>query len=184
MTRTSESAKNNIQKIVAGLVVFFILIFLYVNEFSWYANTFGRNKMILIGLFLGLMVGLAVGFKLMKENQEIIEKFQLAIGMMVLGGMLMPLVFSMTNRLGAFGSPVEESVEFVKNEAFNESRFGNIPQENPDGFYSFVIRKGAIIRLTTTTPIYEETLKGDRVVLPIKKGLWGFEIAYPHLLHE
>jgi len=184
MTATSESAKNNIQKIVAGAVGFFIIIFLYANEFSWYANTFDRNKMILIGLFLGLLAGAAIAYKLQRENQEIIEKFQLFIGGMVLGGILMPLLFSMTNRLLSFRSAQKESVEFVKNEAFNESRFGRIPQENPDGYYAFVIRKGAYIRLTTRAPIYQTAQKGDQVLLPVKKGIWGFEIAYPHLLHE
>ncbi len=184
MSIKSESSRNNIKKIVAGAIGFFILISLYVNEFSWFANTFDRNKLIFIGLFLGLLAGLGVAYKLMREDQEIIEKFQLTIGMMVIGAMLMPLIFSMTNRLGAFSSPMEESVEFVKNDAFNESRFGKIPQENPDGYYAFVVRKGTVIRLTTKTPIYQENQKGDRVLLPIKKGLWGFEIAYPHLLHE
>lgn len=184
MSIKSESAKNNVIKIVAGVLVFFFILFLYVNEFSWYANTFDRNKLILIGLFLGALVGLAIAYKLMRENQELIEKFQLSIGMMVLGAMLMPLIFSMTNRIFAFSSPIEELVEFEKNEAFNESRFGKIPQENPDGYYTFVVRKGTVIRLTTKKPIYQEKQKGDRVLLPIKKGLWGFEIAYPHLLHE
>lgn len=184
MSIKSESAKNNVIKIVAGAIGFFIILSLYVNEFSWYANTFDRNKLMLMGSFLGLLVGMGIAYKLMRENQEIIEKFQITIGMMVLGAMLMPLIFSMTNRLFAFRSPTEESVEFVKNEAFNESRFGKIPQEDPDGYYTFVVRKGTIIRLTTKTPIYQENHKGDQVVLPIKKGLWGFEIAYPHLLHE
>ena len=184
MSIKSESAKNNVKRIIAGLVVFFVIISLYVNEFSWFANTFDRNKLILIGVFIGLIVGLAIAYKLMRANQELIEKFQLSIGMMVLGAMLMPLIFSMTNRLFAFSNPTEESVEFVKNEAFNESRFGKIPQENPDGYYTFVVRKGTVIRLSTKKPIYQENQKGDQVILPIKKGLWGFEIAYPHLLHE
>ncbi len=184
MANTSESAKNNIQKIVAGAVGFFIIIFLYANEFSWYANTFDRNKMILIGLLLGLLAGVAIGYKFQQENQEIIEKFQLYIGAMVIGAILMPLLFSLTNRLLSFRGAQEESVEFVKNEAFNESRFGRIPQENPDGYYAFVVRKGSIIRLTTKAPIYQEAQKGDKVLLPVKKGIWGFEIAYPHLLHE
>jgi len=184
MNATSESAKNNIQKIVAGAVVFFIIIFLYANEFSWYANTFNRNKMMIIGVLLGLLAGAGIAYKFQFENQEIIEKIQLFIGAMVIGAILMPLVFSLTNRLLSFRGAQEESVEFVKNEAFNESRFGKIPQENYDGYYTFIVRKGAVIRLTTKTPIYEEAQKGDQVLLPIKRGIWGFEIAYPHLLHE
>lgn len=184
MTVTSESAKNNIQKIVAGAVGFFIMIFLYANEFSWYANTFGRNRMIMIALLMGGLAGLGVAHKLQRENQEVIEKFQLYIGLMVVGAVLMPLCFSLTNRVLSFQKVTEESVEFVKSEGFNESRFGRIPQEQPDGYFAFVIRDDAVIRLTTRTPIYQEAQRGDRVLLPIKKGLWGFEIAYPHLLHE
>jgi len=184
MNATSESAKNNIQKIVAGAVGFFIIIFLYAKEFSWYANTFDRNKMLLIGVFLGLIAGAAIGHQFQKENQEIIEKFQIYLGCMIMGAMLMPLLFSLTNRVLSFRAAQEESVEFIKNEAFNESRFGKIPQENPDGYYTFVVRKGEIIRLTTKAPIYEKANKGDKVLLPVKKGIWGFEIAYPHLLHE
>ena len=185
MMRSSESAKNNIQKIVAGALGFFVIVFLYTNEFSWYANTFNRNRMIFVGLFLGLFAGLGIAFKLQQENQEVIEKFQLYIGLMVVCAILMPLLFSMTNRILSFRGVSEESVEFIKTEAFNESRFGRIPQEKPDGYYAFLVRKGEYIRITTKEPVYESAHKGDRVILPVKKGLWGFEIAYPHiLLHE
>ena len=185
MTRSSESAKNNIQKIVAGAVGFFILIFLYANEFSWYGNTFDRNQLILVGLLLGLIVGIGIAYKLQRENQEIIERFQLYIGIMVVSAVLMPLVFSMTNRILSFRGVTEESVEFVETEAFNESRFGLIPQEKPDGYYAILVRKGKVVRITSKEPMYENAVKGQRVILPVKKGLWGFEIAYPHLLlHE
>ncbi len=184
MSATSESAKNNVKKIAAGAVSFFIFILLYVNEFSWYANTFNRNKLIIMGVIIGLMAGLAVGYKLQHKSQEIIGKFQICLGMMMIGAIVIPLIFSMSNRLLSFSGIQEESVEFVKSEGFNESRFGRIPQENPDGYYAFVVRNGVVLRLTTKTPIYQEAHKGDQVPLPVKKGLWGFEIAYPHLLHE
>jgi len=184
MTTTSESAINNVKKIAAGAIGFFIFILLYVNEFSYYANTFNRNKLIGVGVLIGSVVGLAIGYKLQQKSQEIIGKFQIFLGMMILGAIVMPLVFSMSNRLLSFSGTKEESVEFVKSEGFNESRFGRIPQENPDGYYAFVVRKGAVLRLTTKTPIYQKAQKGDQVLLPVKKGLWGFEIAYPHLLHE
>jgi len=184
MTASSESAKNNIQKIVIGAVGFFIIIFLYANEFSWYANTFDRNRMIVMGLVLGMIAGAVVGRRFQQEDQEIIETFQIYIGSIVVGAVLMPLFFSLSNRILSFSGVHDESVEFVKSEGFNESRFGRIPQENPDGYYAFVIRKGAVLRLTTKKPIYQKAHKGDKVTLPIRKGIWGFEIAYPHLLHE
>ncbi len=184
MVATSESASNNVTKIVSGAVGFFIFIFLYAWEFSWYANTFDRNKLIIVGIVIGMVAGLVAGYLLRHKSQEIIGKFQICVGMTVLGAILMPLILSMSNRILSFGELQQESVEFVKNEAFNENRFGHIPQEKPDGFYTFVLRNGAYIRLTTKTPIYEEAQKGDKVILPVKKGLWGFEIAYPHLLHE
>jgi len=126
MSVTSESAENNVQKIASGAIGFFIFISLYVNEFSWYANTFNRNKLIAIGVFIGLLGGLAIGYKLQHKSQEIIGKFQICLAMMILGAILMPLIFSISNRILSFGSPQEELVEFVKNEGFNESRFGRV----------------------------------------------------------
>ncbi len=184
MSAISESVRNNIKKVAAGAVGFFTFILLYVHEFSWYANTFDRNKLIITGVIIGLAVGLAIGYKLKDKSREIIGKFQICLGMMMVGAIVTPLVFGMSNRLLSFGGIEEESVEFVKNEGFKESRFGQIPQENLDGYYTFVVRNGEVLRLTTRIPIYEKAQKGEKVILPVKKGLWGFEIAYPHLLHE
>jgi len=176
--------KKHIPKIVLGIVGFIIMIVLYTNEFSWYNNTFDRNGLVVTALILGVLVGLGIGYRFQKPERETIETFQIYIAAIIISAVLMPLVLSLTNRVLSFRGVMEEQVEFVKNEAFNASRFGKIPQENPDGFYAFVIRKDNVIRLHTKQPIYENVEKGTIVSLPIKKGLLGYDIAYPHLLLE
>jgi len=175
-------SKEHLPKIILGILGFFVMIVLYTNEFSWYNNTFDRNSLIVTALILGILVGLGIGYRLQKPERETIDTFQTYIAAIVIAAILMPLLLSLTNRVLSFRGIMEEPVEFVKNEGYNANRFGKIPQENPDGYYTFVIRKGAVVRLHTKQPIYQSATKGTIVSLPIKKGLLGYDIAYAHLL--
>lgn len=174
--------KEHLPKIVLGIIGFFVIIVLYANELSWYNNTFDRNSLIITALILGVLIGLAIGYRLQKPERETIATFQIYMAAIVLSALLMPFVLSLSNRVLSFRGITEEPVEFVRNEAYNANRFGKIPQENPDGYYSFVIRKGTVVRLHTEQPVYENATRGTTVVLPVKKGLLGYDIAYPHLL--
>lgn len=170
---------SNISKIILGIIVFFVLVVLYANEITWMNNTFDRNSMILTAVMLGVLVGLGAGYQLYRPEREQLETFQIFIGSIVVGALIMPLFLSLANRIASPNGIVPTNVEFVENDAFQSNRFGKIAQENPDGYHTFVIWKGEIKRIYSPVPIYENAQKGDTVTLPIKKGLLGYYIAYP-----
>jgi hypothetical protein len=46
----------------------------------------------------------------------------------------------------------------------------------PDGYFTFVVIDGKLERLKSVKILYPDARKGDKVILKMKKGLYGFWI--------
>ena len=165
----------------AGFWAFVLLgvVVLYALEIKYFNNTFEIGQLakraILVGAVLG---GLACGVMIRRNPEmELLLKFQLSTGILILAMLLMPLVASLTNRLLSFKSFQEVPVEVVKIEGFYSSRFGfeEGVMPEPDGYHIFFLHNGVLQRLKHKTNPFPTAKEGDQVNLPMKKGFWGYE---------
>lgn len=156
----------------AGLII--LVIVLYVFEIRHFNNTLGVKGLVISGLVVGALLGLLLASQLQKYADELIEQFQIYITAMLLTMALMPLLVSMTNRLLSFHPIEKERVEFVQSDPFISSRFGHLPEQEIEGYHTFVIYRNRLERLKSKTVLFPNASKGDQVDLTLRKGLWGF----------
>ena len=80
----------------------------------------------------------------------------------------------MTNRILSFHSVEWLEAEFVESDAFVASRFGRLPNQEVEGYHTFIIFENELVRLDTKNDPYPHAIEGEQVKVPVKKGLWGF----------
>ena len=89
----------------------------------------------------------------------------------------MPLLASLTNRLFAEQKIHETQVEFWEEKAHLVGRSPTIygflegNKKNEMGYFIFVIINGELVRVKSKTPRYANTIQGEAVIVPIRKGL-------------
>ena len=167
--------KSDYAKIAGGIFLFISTIILYSLEFTYFNNMFEVRPLLITALMLGIFIGTLLGDRFKKFAKSPLETFQIYTVLMMLSLLMMPLLISLTNRLFSFSSPRMEKVEFVKSEIFMESRFGKLPNQKPDGYFSFFIYNGAVHRIKTKINPFSDVEEGDIISIPICKGIWQYE---------
>ena len=175
-------AKKNEQRTqvtAMAVTVFFIgLLWLYVREFPVFSNTLGVKRLVLGAMAAGLAVAAAGLYcfraRFQPWNRHLTEMALIA----VLSVFFAPLFGSRINR--AFGRDIEQSFEFVAERPYLSSGYGILKGEilKPSGYYLDVKANGRLYRLQYKTQAYFPlTRPGERVLLPFKKGLFGFKVG-------
>lgn len=170
--------KDHLKAVIVGLS-FLGFIVLYVFEFQHFHNMFQVRSLLLASAIVGFLVGGGISWYLTKGVKEAYDRMRITVGVTILTIVFMPLLLSWINRLLVFRTPTEEKVEFVRQEGFSASRFGNYQGKNPeaDGVYTFVIRDGELKRLKSKNPIFPFALEGDEVTIRVLKGALGWEVV-------
>jgi len=170
---------KDVLKIIAGAFLIFGFIFAYTQEVPKLQNTLDFRSLMLSAVLIGALLGLAIGYFLGRERREILERFQMALGLLVFTILLMPLLVSWTNRAFAYQTPQTEQLELLRVEQYAGSRFGRQAElrSAPDGYRIFVLREGQILRLQYPRMPFPNKEKGDLVPITVSKGLWGFEFV-------
>jgi hypothetical protein len=170
--------KDHLKAIAVGLS-FFGFIILYVFEFQHFHNMFQVRSLLLTSAIVGLLVGVGISWYLTQGVKDAYDRMRISVGTTLLTIVFMPLLLSWINRLLVFRAPSEEKVEFLRQEGFSASRFGNYQGKNPqaDGVYTFVIREGELKRLKSKDPIFPFALEGDEVTIKVLKGALGWEVV-------
>ena len=88
----SEHAKG-----IFGTFLIIVIIGGYTFEIPHFSNTFGIKSLILYALGLGFVSGLLGGWFLSKKTKNSLEKFQIIIGAVFIGLVVMPLSVSYTH---------------------------------------------------------------------------------------
>ena len=154
---------------LAGVIV------LYVLEFQWFQNYLSPKKMVIGSLLLGVLIGLLLGFRFQKHGEELVDKIQIWSVCLVVSMLPMPLLASLANRLFAERETNETQVAFWDQKANLSNIYGYIkgePKANL-GYYIFVIMDGEIVRLKSMEPRFPNAVQGDRVSVPVRRGLLG-----------
>ena len=170
---------SDIKKILLslfGLIIFFILL---INEIPRLTNVFKLPLVIGITSGLGLIFAIVFSSKVSVKAEELIEKFQIYVASIIVSLILFPLVINFVNRLHTV--EIEEEFVFVSVEEMyglgfkGSARRGEIPQ--PTAYLVSLERQdGSIENVRFTKNISEGLNRGDRINLPVKRGI--FRIHY------
>lgn len=157
-----------------GLIALFIGA--YVQEFSYLNRSLGIWRLMATAAIIGGVFGLAIALVLQSRYNDIVAKIRLFSSAVIIGILVLPLLASLSNRiLGANASPVAVIVE--AEQPFYSSRFGIINGQlaQPDGYFLFFYKGPQLYRIAYKKSLAGNSVKGDTIVLPIRKGFWGVD---------
>ena len=172
--------KRNAYLLGFGAVLLVIgLIVLYVFEFRFFDRTLEFNRLFVGSMLLGGVAGFLLGYRFRGAGRELIEKVQLYVFFIVLCALFAPLFGSLSNRLLSWRGTRDVSVEFVNEEPRFASPYGVIIDEplEANRYYLFFYKDGVLYRIKTDTLHYPDLESGDTIVLPMRRGLWGFDVV-------
>ena len=177
MTILPSENKSNFIKAALGTILIFGTMTLYVFEFAYLQNTFNVFKLVGGSMLIGFIIGLLLGQNFKKRFKDEDERRVIAVGFPVLIALLFPLMTSLMNRKLNFNPPKQEQVEFFKFEGFGGSRVGFVEgmEIEVDGYSIFFIRDKNIKRIRSKQPYFKDKKEGEKIILPISKGVLGFE---------
>ena len=165
-----------------ALILFIIMMLIVMSamELKYFSNTFDAKRMVYTALLAGLVLGalLSYLFTKNKPTMELLPKFQVWVALLVLCALFMPPLLSFTNRHLSFSSVKHIPVIFVKVEGFYADRYGLLNSKTPDGYFIFILKENKLERLKTRNNPFPDAEEGQEVLLPVQKGLWGFEYYY------
>ncbi|HHM21469.1 MAG TPA: hypothetical protein ENJ20_05540 [Bacteroidetes bacterium] len=158
---------------VVGLMV------LYVKEFDYIGNTIGYRSLVWRSLGVALGVGLYLGWRWQNRGKDRMDGIRIWIASVLFALFFAPLAGSLTNRMLARGGVVYKTFEFIEEHPFASSAYGFLEGEEiaPEGCYLFVFYEGKIRRLKRPACEFGDKVNGDKITLPVRTGLWGYEIV-------
>lgn len=170
------SAKS---KALAWLAVLGMLALIvgYALEFWRLSNTMHVGRLVLVGIFTGLILGSLVAMKLASSEIDLVSKLRWWVAVPVLAGLFGPLLISWIDRLPFGTSKRTVQAVFMEEKPFAQERFG-IPKGEkiePDGYFIFLMLDGSLERFRSRRQQFPNATKGDTVTVQFSKGLLGFE---------
>lgn len=167
-------------------VLFFLFIFIYVKEFDHFNLTIKAKNLVIPALVIGGVLGLALGWYLQRGQEDSVVRLQIVMACLFGLIIVAPLFASLSNRLISWKKVRYEEVEFVKEQAFYSSRFGAIKGDSqmPTGYHLFFYYHDRLIRISLKKSLFETNEEGDRILIPVKKGLWGTDFIQPALINR
>lgn len=171
---------KTILAVVGGILFIFSLIFLIASEIRWFENTFDSVRMAAYAAILGFLIGAGVAYRVAKKLSDSLDKVRATLAILIVLSILFPLAASITNRLLSSNPVHQEEVVLFKEIPYYSGRFGLPPKDQLQwtGYYIFVVRNDKIERLTAQKAHFLPEMAGQNVQIPIKKGFWGYDIAF------
>ena len=161
-----------------GILCFIGLFTAYVFEFQWIENTFDAGELIWKSIAGGVLAGLGLGWFLRKKADDFVSRIRLWSACILLPAFFAPLIGSLTNRLLSPYPRQPQTFEFWEEKPYAAELYGFLEGEKiePDGYFVFIIRNGKLKRFNSKIQRFQGIQRGETIELPVKKGLWGFEV--------
>ncbi|MCB0531923.1 MAG: hypothetical protein H6574_02410 [Lewinellaceae bacterium] len=161
-----------------GLVIAFgVLIWLYTREFAVFTNTIGAGNLVLGAMVAGILLAAVALYAFRQRLQPWDRHVPEIATALVFTTLFAPLFASLINRAGG---PVEhQSFEFVSEIPYLSSNYGLLKGEKikPSGIRLQVKEAGKLYRFQyKMQPYFPITEPGERILLPMRKGLLGFRV--------
>lgn len=162
----------------AGLALLAILLMIALISFELkhFNNTFEVKTMVIAALVVGLLLGVFISYRITQDHREMetLVKFQIWVALLICCTLIMPFLASFSNRVLSFRGVDEVPVTFVQTEGFYADRYGLLDGAEPDGYFVFVLKEGELVRLKTEENPFPNAKENETVLLPLRKGFWGF----------
>ncbi len=174
--------KNDISKalkikIFIGIMLFIALMTLFVFEFHWFSNTIEANRLITYSIVIGILFCGVISYFLLKNVEDFLDRIRTSLLILFIGITITPLLASITNRL-ATSNPIEyQTFVFVEEKPKGGFYVLSNKKQAPEAYFLFVMKNGAMHRFRSSKPNFVTTERGEEISLPVKKGLFGFEVV-------
>ena len=160
-----------------GLLLMLGLIVVYVFEFYYFQRTFSLSRLLLPGALAGVLTGVVLGWRFSRMAEDAVDRIQIYLFWTFLTTVFFPLLVSLGNRLLSPHPVVWESVAFFEEKPYVSDRFGVLKDEKvkASGYYLFFFRNGELERIDNIHPLAPAPERGDTILIPVRKGLFGVE---------
>ncbi|MBL7807837.1 MAG: hypothetical protein JNN28_08495 [Saprospiraceae bacterium] len=167
------------QLLAALLVILFgLLVWLYVREFQYLSNTIAVKSLVTGSVSVAAIV-IGAGLWKWRDRFLPLDRHLPEVLLIVTFSLLFaPLFGSLINR--GFGNNTHRSFEFVAETAFFASGYGILKGEKikPTGWKLQVRDAGKTLQFKyKKQAFFPLSQPGDVILLPINKGLFGFEVV-------
>ena len=164
----------------AALLVglFFAVILLFVLEIPYFSNTIDANRMVGLSMLIGLVFGSFIGYYFSRNERQWMDRLIITTLFATIISLCSPLLASISNRTLS-KPPASQSMTFIRSEGRIAERYGVFKgQQVPIGHYNlYLLNKDELLHLQSEVNPFEGVSAGEKVEIPIKKGLWGFEVV-------
>jgi hypothetical protein len=166
-------------KAILGVVCFLLVAAGYAFQIPVFSNTFDSMYLFFRALLVGGVTGFVVGRYLKDRSELPEEKLGILLGCIFAGIIVFPLIAIISNKTISLSDPLSIKVKYMRTEQLISSRFGMVKNmsDNVDAVYTHFIKDGEALRIRTKKPIFDGVERGTEVELPIRKGLWGFNVV-------
>ncbi|MEO1516993.1 MAG: hypothetical protein AAFV95_18360 [Bacteroidota bacterium] len=164
--------------IVAAIL---LLIVLFVLEIPHFNRTLQLWPLLLIALALGITVGSIIGWRQRARVKELHEKLAVFLMVVVPFALFAPTLLHLSNRLLPRGEVTQMEVEFLSAEGRVSERFG-IQKDQDVSVSQYIIyylHNQEVNKFHSQRHPFPQAKQGDKVLLPIQTGLWGFDFIAP-----
>ena len=149
-------------------------IVLFAFELPHFNNTFRLGIMFLCTTIVAVAIGTFIIFKIKHTFKDVVDSIRVSL-MTYLGLIALTfLIAHFLNRNLARGQTRTETYPFLQHRLYriSDSEFAS---ENT--FLTFIEIDNNMKRLVSRGPIYNETSENQKVIIPVKTGLFGFKVA-------
>lgn len=170
-------------KFIIAVLSFFVIIFAYVMESSYFNGYLDFGAVLRWGGLIGGALGLGIGIYLWRILDDDDSKFSLFTASLILGIVLGPLVTSISNRLLSTANDLIE-YEVIEIYPVMKSAFGVIKDEKfiPDGHELTIRNADGKFNIEIGPDLSKYQIDDDSIFLKVNRGFWGFKYISP--VHE
>ena len=160
-----------------AVLVFFGLVWLYTREFSVLYNTIGGKMLVGVAMPAGLVIAGGILWRRRDRFTPWERHLPEVLFILLFCVLFAPLFASLLNR--SLGTTQYQSFLFISESPYLASNYGVLKGEKikPTGYYLTVAEDGRALKFKySSQPFYPITRPGDTILLPVRKGLFGFRV--------
>lgn len=161
----------------AAAIGIVLIIALYSIEFFYISNTLEVESLVFRTAILMLLLGIYAAFHFQNKGEEQVDRIRIWSVCLLIPLFFAPWLGSLSNRLAPASAIEYKTLEFIESIPLSQDKQAVQEEDQKEsGCFLFVYYKGKIQRLRRPTCEFENKKNGDEISLPVKKGLWGYEV--------
>ena len=169
--------KSDYPKVIAGVILLFGMITLYVFEFKHFSLVLEPKWLLIFALGFGIMLGVTLGNRFSKEVKDSFERFRIYTIFIFISVFFMPLLINLSNRLLDFRQPELRKVSLESVDAYISEKYGVLKGEDVKiaGYKIVVVMDQQVLQLKSKENPFPNNQPGDAVEIKVHYGLFGLK---------